>query len=362
MKILVLANNDVGLYNFRKELLERLLEEKHSVSIALPGGEKVIKMMQMGCVFYQVEIDRRGMNPFKDIMLVREYFRLIRRVRPDVVLTYTIKPNIYGGLLCRILHKKYIANITGWGTAVENGGNAARAILCLYKAAIKKAFCVFFQNKANMKKITESGTICRHIRLIPGSGVNLKVHVFEPYPGEQEKLTFLFLGRVMKNKGIEEFFDAAIEVKKLYPKADFQIAGDCEGDYSLRLKELERKGILTYLGFRSDIHDLIRQSSAIVLPSYHEGMANVLLEAAAAGRPVIASRVSGCLETFDEGVTGLGVEAGSAESLREALCRFIELPYEEKRQMGSMARKKMEDEFDRKMVVDAYIDELNKLV
>lgn len=358
MKILILANNDVGLYNFRKELLEKLIEEKHSVYIALPGGDKIVKMMRMGCTFYHVEIDRRGMNPFRDLSLLRKYIYLIRKVNPDMVLTYTVKPNIYGGIACQLLQKKYLVNITGLGTAVENGGITAKIILNLYKIALRKASCVFFQNASNQKKMEEFHIRVPRAVLLPGSGVNLNEHMYEAYPPETEQIEFLFIGRVMKDKGIEELLKAAANVKKMYPNIIFRIAGDCEENYSERLKKLEEKEIIEYLGFRTDIHNLIKSSAALVLPSYHEGMANVLLEASSSGRPVLASKIPGCLEAFEEGITGIGFEAGNEKDLERVLKTFIAIPYERKKKMGVMARKKMEKEFDRRIVVNAYLKEI----
>lgn len=361
MKILILANNDVGLYNFRKEVLEKLLEEKHSVFIALPGGEQVVKLIKMGCCFFQMEIDRRGINPIKDCKLLITYFNLIRKIQPDIVLTYTIKPNIYGGIVCQLLKKEYITNITGLGTSIENGGITAAVIMHLYKLSLKKSACIFFQNNSNLKQMKEKKITGRKVRLIPGSGVNLKTCTYEPYPMESEPISFLFLGRVMKAKGIEELFMAATRIKKEFPTVIFYIAGACEENYIGQIKEMEQKGIVSYLGFQSETHELIKTCYALVLPSYHEGMSNVLLEASACGRPVLASKIPGCMEIYEDGVTGLGFEPQNAESLEKALKIFIDLDYEKKKQMGIYARKKVEKDFDRNIVIKAYLDEINRI-
>ncbi len=361
MKILILANNDVGLYHFRKELLQKLLDEGHYVFIALPGGEKVIRFMRMGCVFFRIEIDRRGINPAKDIVLLNKYIYLLRTTDPDIVLTYTIKPNIYGGIACRLLKKKYIANITGLGSALEKKGIVRGIAVFLYRVALKEASCIFFQNSSNQKRMHAFRIKGKREIQIPGSGVNTKEHPFEPYPDQSEPVEFLFIGRIMREKGIEELLAAAENVKKSYPDVRFTVAGECEEDYRSVLEEAQQKGILTYLGFRDDVHALIKKCFALVLPSYHEGMSNVLLEASSSGRPVLASRIPGCVEVFEEGTTGIGFEARNTQSLTKAFFTFIRFPHEKKKEMGIRARKRMENEFDRTIVIQAYLEEIRRV-
>ena len=361
MRILILTNNDVGLYRFRKEFLQKLLEEKHTVLIALPEGGMAVRLMRMGCFFVKTEIDRRGTNPVKDLALLKNYIHLIRTTDPDMVLTYTIKPNIYGGIACRILRKKYMANITGLGSALERGGVISAISVFLYRLALKEASCLFFQNSANRKKMHDLHIGGKREIQIPGSGVNTEEHLFETYPDKTVPVEFLFMGRIMKEKGIEELVAAAERVKKKRPDVRFKIAGECEENYQSLLENAQKNGILTYLGFQDDAHALIKECSALVLPSYHEGMANVLLEASSSGRPVLASRIPGCMEIFEEGVTGLAIDAGSVESLTEAFFAFIGLSYEEKKEMGIRARRKMEKEFDRTIVIQAYLKEIRRI-
>lgn len=361
MKILILANDDVGLYNFRKELIEQFLNDQNTVYIALPGGEKVIKLMQMGCIFLQTDVDRRGMNPAKDLRLLREYYKIIKKKQPDIVCTYTIKPNIYGGIACQILHKKYIVNITGLGSAIVNGRFLSGMLMALYRLALKKAEMVFFQNKNNMNIMIEKKVVKGQIGLLPGSGVNLKFHSFEEYPPNTGKITILFLGRVMKDKGIEELLNAASYVKNMYPNVTFRIAGSCEENYSELLSMMEQQRIIEYIGVQDNVHAAIKESHAVLLPSYHEGMSNVLLESAACGRPLLASRIPGCQEIIDEGITGYCFEPKNVQDLEKVVEKFLILPYEDKMKMGIMARKKVENEFDRKIIIDAYTKEISKL-
>lgn len=359
--VLILANNDIGLYNFRKELIERLLLKQNRIFIALPFGDRVKDLVEMGCEYIPVPIDRRGTNPFRDAGLIMTYVRCINKVKPDVVLTYTIKPNIYGGFVCRLKKIPYFSNITGLGSALERQGFMQRLLYFLYRVALRNAECIFFQNKKNCAVFQEQKIIKGRYRLIPGSGVNITEHVFEPYPNG-ERIVFLFVGRIMKEKGIEELLETASEVKRRKVQAEFHIIGGCEEMYEEQLKKLTAEHIIQYYGHQSDVHKYMKEASAIILPSYHEGMANVLLEGASTGRPILASRIPGCQEAFEEAVTGLGFEQKSVESLLKTVLQFCELTFQERKQMGEKGRRKIEKEFDRELVVNAYMEELNPFI
>lgn len=358
MKILMLANNDVGLYKFRKELLQTLIGNGDEVFISLPAGEYIPLLEKIGCTFCETPVDRRGMNPIKDMLLLQQYNRLVRKIKPDVVLTYTIKPNIYGGIICRMRHVKYIGNITGLGTAIENEGILSGILLFLYKIGLKGAAQVFFQNESNQLFFQKKG-LMKTSRLIPGSGVNLKEHCYEKYPEEREEISFLYVGRIMKDKGIEELLTGAEQLKKSYSNLNFDLAGNYDEEhYRDRVEELEKGRIVKYLGPQNDIHSIMKTHHAIILPSYHEGLSNVLLEAAACGRPVLATNVPGCKETFDDGISGIGFQPKSSKALTDAVEKFINLSYEDRKQMGIHGRKKIEHKFNRLIVINAYMREI----
>lgn len=361
MKILVLANVGMGLYKFRKEVLEELIKQNYEVYISLPYDNYVPKLQALGCTFIETKMSRRGTNPLQDIKLFMNYLKIMKRIKPDVVLTYTIKPNVYGGIACAFTHTPFIANITGLGTAVQNKGIMQKITLLLYKFGLKKAACVFFQNQSNRKFFKDHHIVKGKTRLIPGSGVNLEQHKFEVYPHNHAYVRFLFIGRMMKAKGIEELMQAAQIIKEKYPEARFDFIGGMEEDYTKQLQQLENENVIHYYGQQDDVHSFIKQSHATILPSYHEGLANVLLESASAGRPVLASRVPGCMETFEEGLTGYGFDAKCVDSLVQTIVKFIQLPYEQKKAMGIAARKKMEKEFDRKLIVNAYLEEIENI-
>lgn len=357
-KILILANSASGLYDFRNELILTLLKE-YEVHVSLPDEEKVPQLSEEGCKVHHTPIDRRGMNPVRDLGLLGAYWKLMKEVKPDVVLTYTIKPNIYGNLCCRMRHIPYIVNITGLGSAFENGGMVQRIVVFLYKMALKKASCIFFQNEKNQEIFKQYGILGKKARLVPGSGVNLDRHHFEEYSSKEEKMIFLYVGRVMKEKGIEELLYAAKAICKEYPQAVFRLVGNYEDDYKDIMEQYEQDGILELIGYQKEIHPYYKEAAAVLMPSYHEGMSNVILEASATGRPVLASKIPGCQEGFEDGVTGFGFPARDKEAFLEALRRFMKLSGEERAQMGRNARAKMEREFDRKQVVDAYMEEIH---
>ncbi|MCC8150497.1 MAG: glycosyltransferase family 4 protein [Lachnospiraceae bacterium] len=363
MRILILANSDVGLYKFRKELLDRLISDGHTVYASLPDGDMIPDTERLGCEVVKTEISRRGTNPIEDLKLLRNYKGIIKEKKPDIVFTYTIKPNVYGGAACASLKVPYVANVTGLGTAIENGGLMQKITLTLYRYGLRKSKTVFFQNATNKDFFEKEGLLKSKSRLIPGSGVNTEQHCYEPYPEvPKHGDKFLFVGRIMKDKGVGELFEAAKKIKKQYPDVTFDVVGGFDENYYDEIKTLEDDGIIKYWGQQSDVHQFYKNCSAVVLPSYHEGMANVLLEASSTGRPVLASNIPGCSETFDEGVTGFGFKEKSAEDLFESIKDFIELDYDKKVDMGKAAREKAKREFDRNIVVTAYIEELSEVL
>lgn len=358
MKILILANNDVGLYQFRSELIGRLLE-RGDVTISLPYGALVEPLKEAGCRFADTPFDRRGLNPVRDLELTGRYLGLIRKEKPDLVITYTIKPNIYGGMVCRLLGVPYAVNITGLGTAFQNRGLLRALVTMLYKAALKKAKVVFFENSANRQVFLDLGIVTeKQACLLNGAGVNLQKYSPAPYPVEEGPVRFLFIGRVMKEKGIDELFEVMERLSGEGMDCCLDVLGGYEEDYAEAMQRYEKAGWLRYHGYQQDVRPFIRQAHCFVLPSYHEGMANTNLECAAMARPVITSRIPGCMEAVEEGVSGLLCEARDADSLYGAMKAFLALPREEKVRMGAEGRKRMENLFDKRVVVEKTVKEL----
>lgn len=359
MKILILANDTTGLYKFRKELLQKLCSLNNKVYISLPQGDFINELKSLGCKFINTNIDRRGINPLKDVKLVINYYWIISRLNPDLVITYTIKPNIYGGFMCELLNFPYAVNITGLGTAIENGGILQEIVCHMYRVALKKAKIVFFENYTNRDKMIKFRTVKKEkTKVLPGAGVNMEEYYEMPYP-MGEVIKFLFVGRLMKEKGIEELLFAAKRLKKMYrDKVIIDLVGSYEESYKKTVEKLVQKGIVNYYGCQQDVRKFYRICSAVVLPSYHEGMSNVLLEAAASGRVIIASNIPGCREAVIDGETGFLCKVKDADDLYQKMQMFIELTIEQRKEMGSKAMKHIEEKFQRMMVVEKTISEL----
>lgn len=360
--ILILVNHDVVIYNFRKELVIKLLEEGYKVVISSPYGPRIEKLINLGCIYSEVRIERHGTSVYNDYKLLQKYLKLIKEHNPVVVLSFTIKPNVYGGIAAQLANTPYIANITGLGTSIHNKGLMQKISTTMYKIGLRKANFVFFQNESNYKFFKKMNIFNGKAKILPGSGVNLKEFYFEPYPKDNTAINFLYIGRIMKDKGIEELLKAAQHVKSKYPHVEFNLLGFSENEYDKKLKWYEKNNIIHYHEHQDNVQMFIKNSHAVVLPSYHEGMANVLLEAAATGRPILASNISGCKETFDEGLSGYKIEIKSVKSLIDILIKFIELPYFQKSEMGIAGRIKMEKEFDRNIVVNEYLSNIKTII
>lgn len=355
-KVLILTNSSGGLYDFRGEFMEALCAE-YEVWVSMPDDVKEKELVEMGCHIIKTPINRRGINPLEDLKLYRAYGKIMKELCPFLVVTYTIKPNIYGGFAAGMKKIPYIATITGLGGAFDRTGLLLKLIVGMYRAGLKRAACVFFQNEENKRIFQDMGITARKTRMVMGSGVSLEKHRYEPYP-EREETHFLFVGRVMKERGILEYIEAA---KRLHSdRVFFDIMGYCDEDYQAQLDELEKEGVIRQIGFHTQVHEFLAAADAIVVASFHEGMSNALIEGAATGRPVIASNISGCKEAFEEGVTGFGFTPGKAEELIAAMEKFLALSTQERAGMGRRGREKMEREFDRKQVTAAYMEEVSQ--
>ena len=351
MRILIMANFDVGLYQFRRELIAELLKS-HEILISLPDGDLVRPLEEMGCRFLATPVDRRGIDPRKDLGLFLQYLKMLRQEKPDFVITYTIKPNIYGGLACRLLDIPYAANITGLGTAFQKSGALRTLVSTMYRFSLKKARVVFFENAGNMETLLNEGIVNQNqCKLLPGAGVNLEHYAFAEYPTEEMPIRFLFMGRVMREKGVDELFEAMHRLHQEGILCTLDVLGSYEEHYEETIHRFEAEGWLHYHGYQNDVRPFIRNSHCFVLPSWHEGMANTNLECASMGRPLITSRIHGCMEAVIEGESGFLCEPQNTDSLYEAMVRFCEMPQNKREAMGRAGRRHMEEVFDKGKVV-----------
>lgn len=358
MQILILANHSGGLYDFRKDLIAEL-KTHASVAVAVPHNDRWDELNGLADRVIELPVDRRGMNPLRDSKLFHQYRAILKEVKPDLVLTYTIKPNIYGGLACRMAHIPYAVNITGLGSAIENGGWLKKFVLALYRPALKGARVVFFENAGNRDTLAATGVVPKGRDVVlHGAGVNLEDYPCQPYP-QAGPVRFLFVGRVMHEKGVDELFAAAKRMKQQYgEQVEFHMVGSFEEAYKPVMDQLEQAGVVKYHDYQSDMKPFYAMAGCVVLPSYHEGMSNVLLEAAASGRPLITSDIPGCREAVENGVSGYLCPAKDADALYEAMRRFAALSVEQRSQMGCCGRERMEQQFSKTAVVAETIKQL----
>ena len=360
MKILILTNSVIGLHDFRKELIASLLRENEVIAVTPIDDEiKASLLQESGCQLVEIEIERRGMNPVRDISLMMKYWKLSCSVKPDFVLTYTIKPNIYGSVICLLKTVPYAVNITGLGTAFESRGFLRKMVTAMYKFALRKAKVVFFENFENMQLFINEQIIRKEqAKLLNGAGVNLEQFSLLQYPQDGEETRFLFMGRVMEEKGIDELFSAMRRLRADGIKCSLDVLGGFDEDYSEKIKMAEAEGWLRYHGYQSDVRPFIKRCHCFVLPSWHEGMANTNLECAASGRPVITSSIAGCREAVEEGVSGYLSKARDTNSLYMKMSQFCALDHDAREVMGLVGRKHMEEMFDKKKIVSETVEAL----
>lgn len=361
-KVLFLANHFITLYSFRKELIKKLCEEGHEVVLSIPDGIDNKIFEEMGCRIIPTNIDRRGVNPINDLKLIKQYRKIITEVNPDIIFSYTIKPNIYGTLVSNQLKYRQISNITGTGATFLKKNFVNRIAKVLYKTSVKKSYKVFFQNTGDKDYFIQQHMIRDNWEILPGSGCNIEEHQYIEMPID-EIVNFIFIGRVMELKGVDQYLECAKRIHKKYPNTKFYIAGwNEEEKYKTIIDKYEKAGYVEYIGFRKDINDWIAKCHCTILPSHGgEGVPNVLLESAATGRVCIGSKINGTMDVIDDGKTGFLFNTGSADDLSEKVEQFINLSFKEKKAMGLAGREKVEKEFDRQIVIQKYLNEVNRL-
>lgn len=357
-RVLFLAQHFITLYSFRRELIEKLCKEGYGVYLSLPESDDNKYFTDLGCKIIPTEIDRRGVNPAKDLKLISFYKRMIPKINPDIIFSYTIKPNVYG---CMASNGKYkqVCNVTGTGGTFLEESLVAKICRVLYRHSVKKCYKIFFQNTGDRDMFIKNGMVKDNWDMLPGSGVNLEQFSIAPMP-EGTEVNFIFIGRVMKLKGIDEFLEAARKTKEKYSNTNFYIAGFIEeGEY--KDKVARYSDAVVPLGFVKDITGEIRKCHCTILPSHGgEGVPNVLLESAAMGRICIGSRIPGTEDVIDDGRTGYLFKAGSVDDLVAAIDKFMKLSVEQRVEMGKAGRAKVEKEFNRDIVIQKYMDEVEK--
>jgi len=368
MKVAIVANTSWYVYNFRRNLIKLLQAKGYEVHVIAPVDDYTDKLVQLGVKHYPIDLSQRGVNPFRELISCVRLFRLFRAIRPDLVLTFTVKCNLYTGICRRFVKFQQIANISGLGEAFDKKGLVNYIVSLLYKFALSKSKRVFFQNEEDRQAIIKHGLLPECLcKCIPGSGVDL--NAFRPALSfaRSNPRKFLMLGRLVPKKGFDLFMKAAEQVHLKYKhRAEFWIMGieDKSRKESKALLEqilsLQKRGIVKYLAPRDNVVSVLHSIDVVVLPSkYHEGVPRTLLEAMACGKPIITTNWKGCRDTVDHGVNGYLIRVGDCQVLERCIIELIHAPHKQLEKMGIASRKKAEEQFDERDVLRAYMNEID---
>ena len=367
-KIIINVNTAWNLFNFRAGLIGELISLGYEVVAVAPKDEYVSKLELLGCRFVHLEIDNQGTHPARDLLLLWRYWNLLRIEKPDLCLFYTVKPNVYGSLVSTLSGVPYINNVAGLGAVFIGGGWLKWFVSILYKLAFRNSSNVFFQNKDDLELFLKNKLISRQLTdVLPGSGINL--NHFAPIDVSlgltlNRPFKFLLIARMLKDKGVVEFVNAAQMLKESGIKAEFSLLGflDVQNPAAISTEQMRtwtEQGFVKYLGTSDDVRGHIAQADCIVLPSYREGTPRSLLEAAAMGKPIIATNVVGCKEVVVDGENGLLCEAKNALDLASKMKEMFLFSDGERKLMGEKGRLKMEQEFDELFVIQKYIETID---
>lgn len=364
--IMLTGNTTFKLANFRRGLIERIISNGHTVTIMAPPDRYTDEVLKLGCNFIPLSMNRNGSNIIEESRLAKEFYVSIRRAKPDYVLSYTIKNNIYAGISCRILGIPFIPNITGLGPIFNDESWKSKLVKFLYKISFARARKVFFQNTSDRDNLVNGGIVPEKLtEVLPGSGVDLKKFKPYPLPSLGKDPTFLLVARMLKDKGVELFARSAAEVRAIYPNVKFLLLGPIDKDSltAVSLNEIEtwqKCGNIDYLGETSDVLPYLISSDCVVLPTwYKEGTPRSLLEASAVGRPLITTDIPGCRELVTDGFNGFLIPAKNQDKLTQACIDFIKLNSDQRSEMGRNSRTVVEREYDEEIVIQAYFREIH---
>ncbi|GAB3544321.1 glycosyltransferase family 4 protein [Noviherbaspirillum agri] len=364
-KIIISVNAAWNLYNFRSGLIKALVNGGYDVVAVAPRDEYAARLKSFGCRFMHIPMDSNGTHPGRDLQLLIRYVRLLRAERPLAYLGYTVKPNVYGSMAAHFLGIPVINNIAGLGTAFINSSMLTRIVRGLYRIALHGSRRVFFQNADDQALFTSTGLVRpERTDRLPGSGMDLaRFQPEAPRSLQDRSFVYLLVSRMLKDKGVEEFMEAARLVRRRIPSVQFHLLGfvDEANPNSIpmeRIRDWEAKGVASYLGKTDDVRPYLENADCVVLPSYREGVPRSLLEAAAMARPIIATDVTGCRDIVEDNVNGLLCRVKDPEDLAAKMIRMFQFSPEERLAMGWAGRRKVEREFDEKTVIQKYLDAL----
>lgn len=366
MKIAIVLNTSWNIYNFRMNFIRALLAEGHEVHTIAPTDEFTKYLTEAGCIHHKLRMDSRGANPIKDSALILELFLIYRAVKPDIILHYTIKPNVYGTIAAALLRIPVVNNVCGLGTVFLKDNLVSTIAVLLYKISFRFAAKVFFQNPDDLDLFLKKRLVAPgQADLLPGSGIDLQK--FTPTAFKRNpKFTFLLISRLITDKGILEYIEAVRKLKHEGLDARFQILGAMDPQHKRGIKmevvdEWIRTGTVEYMGTTTDVRQFIHQADCIVLPSYREGTPRTLLEAASSSKPIIATDVPGCNHVVTDNYNGLLCKLRDAEDLAEKMKLMATLNDEKLMLFGKNGRAKVEAEYDESFVIRKYLKTLTTL-
>ena len=359
--IAIVINTSWNIYNFRLGLLKALQAQGYKIIAIAPHDDYVSKLEALGIEHHNIIIHNKGTNPLQDCQLIWRFYKLYTHLKPDVLLHYTIKPNIYGTLAAKLAGIPVISNISGLGTVFLNNKLSSKIARLLYRIALKIPVTVFFQNKDDRDLFIQLKLVAKEkTALLPGSGINTQKFLPLPVIKDNTDLQFLFIGRLLKDKGLVEYVEAARLLKIDYPQVQFLVLGAfyAENPTAITTETMaqwEREGDITYLGVSDDIASMIAAVDCVVLPSYREGLSRVLLEAASMEKPIVTTDVPGCRDVVDDGVNGFLCQPKNGSDLAAAIKKMIQISPQERECMGKKGREKVVTEFDECLVINKYL-------
>jgi glycosyltransferase involved in cell wall biosynthesis len=357
--LLISINAAWNVYNFRRGLIEALQRAGHEIAVLAPDDGYGERLQAMGCAFTPLEMDNQGVSPGRDLGLLRRYHVAIGRIRPDLFLGWTVKPNIYGSIAARLRGVPVINNVSGLGTAFLRKGLLGALVIVLYKRALRRSKTVFFQNDEDRRLFLDLGIVRAHqARLLPGSGIDLDAFCPVEAGGGPD---FLFVGRLLWDKGVREFVDAARLARLQRPELRFGMLGFVDSPNRTAVSQAELQawvdeGLVDYLGAQEDVRPHLAAAGCIVLPSYREGLPRSLLEGAAMEKPLIAADVPGCRDVVTHGENGLLCAARDPRALADAMLSIADMSADERVAMGKRGRAIVEQKFDQRIVITRYLE------
>lgn len=366
MHIAFVANKAWNIYNFRQGIVRALLQLGNQITIIAPEDEQAKQLQNIGCIFIPISIASRGTHPIQDLRLTYQLYRIYKKIHADCIFHFTIKPNIYGSIAARIAGIPSISTVSGLGTVFLHKNISSKIAKALYRFTFRFPKKIFFQNPDDLHLFVDQKLVIPSIAsILPGSGINTKKYTIAPFK-KNNPFRYLFIGRLLYDKGVVEYVEAAKILKEKQLSVECQILGftafeEKGGILEKELTHWIKENYITYLGSTDNVINYIQQSDCVVLPSYREGVPRTLLEAAALGKPLIATNVPGCKEIVENEVNGLLCKVKDASDLAEKMKQLYETSNEKLLQWGINSRKKVEDQFEEKIVIDKYIQAINEV-